>query len=154
MLSLFDSNVDSCDKYDIVRGTCGCYEVQEYPHPCFEYEHLAERTWYYGSGGNFQYYFDFTSNGHFGLVVNNNQLHTNVVGFFEGWGSGHAENVVAFGGGVFCGSNGPATALVAIVEDETVTEPKIVIVHEPAICTYHAEMRVPKFCPPQEEEEL
>ena len=152
MLSLFESELETCDKYHIVRGTCGCYDIEQYPYPCFEYEQLADRTWYYGGGGNFQFYFDFTEDGHFGLVVNSNELFTNVVGFFQGWGSGHAENVVAFGGGVPCGANGPATALVNIVEDETVTEPTIVVVNEPAICTYHAEMRVPKFCVARREE--
>lgn len=56
-----------------------------------------------------------------------------------------------YGGGAPCGTHGPRSGSVLIVEDnedneDNVKSPEITYVIEPSICVYQAELKVPKFC--------
>ncbi|KAL7544245.1 hypothetical protein ACHAWF_007618 [Thalassiosira exigua] len=145
LLSLFETDAKQCSRYAIFGLLCGCPGQDKYEEECFELDHIMNEneTYYFSSGGSLYSISFGADSGYFAQIQSNNDLF--LIGRYNGMES---DNVAVFGGGAPCGVHGPRSGSVAIVEDETVTEPTIAYVIEPSICVYHAELKVPRFCDP------
>eukprot|EP00571_Detonula_confervacea_P005641 CAMPEP_0172321060 /NCGR_PEP_ID=MMETSP1058-20130122/42145_1 /TAXON_ID=83371 /ORGANISM="Detonula confervacea, Strain CCMP 353" /LENGTH=937 /DNA_ID=CAMNT_0013036459 /DNA_START=47 /DNA_END=2860 /DNA_ORIENTATION=+ len=149
ILSLFETDSRQCSRYEIFGFLCGCDSLDEYREECFTLEQLTNETYYFTSGGSL-YSISFGDDGYFTQIQGNNDLF--IIGLYHG--IGNETNIASYGGGTPCGSYGPRSGSVAIVEDEKVTEPTITSVIEPSTCVYRAELLVPKFCSQNETAEL
>ena len=145
--SVFDTNVNNCQIYDVVRDNCGCETTNKYQRDCFKYEYLEDKTWYFGSMGINQYGISFGDAGTFVQIHNTDNLGATNIGGYETIDEG---GTAYFSGGHPCLIHGPRTGSVSIIENSEVAEPTIVSVAEAATCSYHAVMHVPTFCETQE----
>lgn len=145
--SVFDTNVNNCQVYDVVRDNCGCETTNMYRRDCFKYEYLEDKTWYFGSVGINQYGISFGDAGTFVQIHNTDSLSATIIGGYETIDEG---GTAYFSGGHPCAIHGPRTGSVSIVENSEVAEPTIVSVAEAATCSYHAVMHVPTFCETEE----
>ena len=140
LLSLFERDTTQCRRYEIFGTLCGCPRSAVYEEDCFKLEHLQNKTYYFGAGGSV-YSASFGGDGYFAQIQNNGDL------FMIGWFNGFDNDTIAmFGGGAPCGTYGPRSGSVLIVEDDLTKSPEITYVIEPSICVYQAELKVPKFC--------
>lgn len=140
LLSLFETDSKQCSRQKIFGELCGCPRPDEYDEECFEMGHLKTKTYYFSAGGSL-YSISFGDNGYFAQIQGNGDL------FMMGrLNDMNEDNTAIYGGGTPCGLYGPRSGSVAIVEDETVTDPEISYIIEPSICVYQAELRVPAFC--------
>jgi hypothetical protein len=138
--SLFERDKTQCTRYEILATLCGCPSSVVYEEDCFKLEHLQNQTYYFGAGGSI-YSASFGDDGYFAQIQSNSDLF--VIGWFNGF---HNDTLAIYGGGAPCGTHGPRSGSVLIVEDNNVKSPEITYVIEPSICVYQAELKVPKFC--------
>ena len=142
IMSLFETEAKQCSRYHIFGSLCGCDEGNNASsEDCFVMEHLKNQTYYFFAG-SFLYTISFGEDGYFGQIGSNDELY--MIGLYQG--TNNETNVATFVGGSSCGSHGPRSGTVAIVEDKEATEPTILNVIEPSTCVYHAELQVPEFC--------
>ena len=118
LLSLFETDMQQCSRYAIFGELCGCPGFGKYMEECFEFDHLKNETYYISSGGSL-YSISF-EDGYFAQIQNNGDLF--MIGNFHGFTE---DNVGIYGGGAPCGTYGPRSGSVIIIEDETVAKPTV-----------------------------
>ena len=146
LTSLFETNPEECSRYRMLGDLCGCEDNTSHPSngkACFSHESLTNDTFFYAAGSS-QYLITFGEGGIFAQLQNQNSM--NLIGRFNGYGTGAKENMTIYVDGAACGKYGPRRGQVVVVEDASMTKPTISYVIEPSICTYRAELRVPTYC--------